>query len=224
MEEVLLPSLLIASGGILSVGSIMLTLLFLGSQNGFLKGLSYVGGYFGGYALIGTGELASGLSMAPGKNGSSASYSGYIYAALGALFLFFAVKKWRTDPGQKEEPPKFFATIDEMRPLKALFFGAMVSVLNFKNLAIFLSAVSEIAVGELNFVTGVAAMLLADLVFCSALFFPLLVYLAIPSRSAALLGGMKQMLEDHNRTITIVLLSLFGVIFLYRGFLTLGYL
>ncbi|MGB7339104.1 MAG: hypothetical protein WBC91_09455 [Phototrophicaceae bacterium] len=53
MLTILVQSLALASGGIVSVGSITIVILLLISERGWRNGLGYMLGYVGAYALIG---------------------------------------------------------------------------------------------------------------------------------------------------------------------------
>ena len=53
LDSIILESVVLASAGVISIGSIMLVILLLISDKGLRNGLGYVIGYTLGYLLIG---------------------------------------------------------------------------------------------------------------------------------------------------------------------------
>ena len=72
MVSVLIQSLILASGGIVSVGSITLVILLLISDKGWRNGLGYMLGYTISYSLIGIAVILVGFNATdnnPGEPG-----------------------------------------------------------------------------------------------------------------------------------------------------------
>ena len=133
----LLQTLLLASGGILSVGSITIVILLLLSDRGWRGGLGYALGYTGAYSLIGLLVTLIGYRVAGSSGAEPGLFLPILLAVLGSLLIWLAVRNGRRPPPEGEQkPPRFFAVLDGITPLKAFGFGAPVTVLNFKNLAI----------------------------------------------------------------------------------------
>ena len=101
--------------------------------------------------------------------------------------------------------------------MKAFGFGAMVSVVNFKNLAIFLSAISVVHLSNLELSLKLINVVLVAIVFCLSVIVPVLIYLLFPKRSGELLNWIKQTIETRSRAIGIWIPLIFGVLFLLRG-------
>lgn len=116
-----------------------------------------------------------------------------------------------------QEPPRFFSLLDTITPVRAYFIGAMVTVINFKNLAIFLSAVSIVLFSELVLSAKIVIVLLDALIFCASVLIPVAIYLAFPKTAAERLNWIKQTLENYSRPISIWIPLIFGLIFLLRG-------
>lgn len=217
MSTVLIQSLLLASGGIFSVGSIMLVILLLISDRGWRNGLAYMTGYVAAYTLIGIAAVFVGYrSEGNGGQGTGLAVSALLIV-LGSVLVWLSARNWRKPILENEESPRIFALVDGITPPRALAFGGLVSVVNVKNLAIFLSAISVVLVSGLPLPTKYLLVLPVVLVFCLAVIIPVLIYLSFPARAGERLGRLKDALESNSRSIGIWAPLIFGLIFLARG-------
>lgn len=217
MLTVLIQSLVLAAGGMLSVGSITIVILLLLSDRGWRNGLAYVLGYVGAYSLIGLAVVWVGYAAAENRSGEPGSFSSILFVLMGLLLLWLTQRNWRKPPSTNQESPRLFTMIDKISPPKAFAFGALVTVINFKNLAIFLSAVSIPLLSKLSLPAKMIIALLDALVFCTAVIIPVLIYVAFPKQANERLNWLKQTLERYGRPIGIIAPLLFGLIFLIRG-------
>lgn len=181
MLPVLIQSLVLASAGLFSVGSITIIILLLMSEHGLHNGLAYMLGYMGGYMLIGVSVILVGYRVAENRN------------------------------------PRLLALIDKITPLKAFALGAVITVINFKNLALFLTAVSIPLLSDLSLPQKLIVVILDALVFCTAVIVPVLVYILFPKKADHFLNWIKRALETHSRPIGIWVPLLFGLLFIIRG-------
>lgn len=214
IQTALWESLAIAASGWLSIGAILIVLVLMSAERGLTTASMFVLGYWLGYLGVGATALLAGHRLA------QVDGMGYVVGAVlsffGVLFIAFAARNLRKVlAGQGDEPPRIFASLDRMRPAKALMFGAMVTVVNVKNLVIFTAAIGQL--GELSLTYRFLALPLVVAVFCGALAVPLAVRVLSPRRAQTWLARMRTWLETHSRRISIALLSLFGGFFLYRG-------
>jgi hypothetical protein len=214
---VLIQSLILASGGILSVGSITIVILLLISGQGWRNGVAYTLGYVGSYSLIGVSILLVGYTVAENNSGESGKFLPLLLIIFGILLLWLTQKNWRKPPSENNRSPRLFAILDNINPAKALAFGALVPVINFKNLAIFLSAVSVPLLSDLPLLSKIVVLLLVILVFCASVIVPVLIFVSFPKQADQRLNWIKQTLETHSRPIGIGVPLLFGLIFLIRG-------
>jgi threonine/homoserine/homoserine lactone efflux protein len=210
-------SLAIASAGMLSVGSITIVILLLTSNSGLRNGLAYVVGYVGAYTVIGIALVVAGYDEVNGGSSGGGTVSSVLTMFLGLLLLWLAQRNWRRKPSANQDPPRLFSLLDRVTPVKALAIGAAVTVVNFKNLAIFASAVSVVLLSGLPLSTQLALVVLVVVVFCAAVIAPLLVFVSFPDRANELLLRFKQTLETHGRPIGIWVPIFFGLLFLVRG-------
>ncbi len=213
----LIQSLVLASAGLLSVGSITIVILLLLSDQGLRNGAAYMLGYVGGYTLIGISVTLVGYTLAENESGESGGVSSWLLVLFGILLLYLAQRNWRTPRSETSENPRLFSIIDKITPLKAFAFGALVTVLNFKNLAIYLSALAVSLSSDLALSAKIVIAILVTLVFCAAVVVPVLIYVLFPKQADSVLNRIKQTLETYSRPIGIWMPLIFGLIFLIRG-------
>ena len=217
MLKVLFQALLLASAGLLSVGSITLVILLLISKRGWRNGLGYALGYTTAYTIIGVFVVLWGYrATEKGANESNIFFPVFLIF-FGTLLLWMAFKNWRKPAPVEEEEPRFFAIVDSITPLKAFGFGAMVTVINFKNLALFMSALSVVIVSNLALTEKIIITLLVALVFCLSVIIPVLIYFLFPKRATHLLNAIKDSLNKYRRPIGIGIPFFFGFVFLIKG-------
>jgi len=217
MFPTLIQSLVLASAGMLSVGSITIIILLLMSEHGLRNGLAYMLGYVGGYMVIGVTVIFVGYRVAENSSGELGNFMPILFVVLGCLLLFLAQRNWRKPPSDNSENPRLLTLIDKITPPKAFALGAAITVINFKNLALFLTAVSIPLLSDLPLPQKLIIVLLDALVFCAAVIVPVLVYILFPKRSDQFLNWIKRTLETHSRQIGIWLPLVFGILFLIRG-------
>jgi threonine/homoserine/homoserine lactone efflux protein len=215
---VLLQSLLLATSGLLSVGSITLVILLLISDRGWRNGLGYAMGYTSAYTIIGISVVVLGYSSADNNAGEPSLFLPILLMILGTLLLWLSLRNWRKPFANKTEEPRFFSIVDKITPIKAFGFGALVSVINFKNLALFLTALSVVILSDLLIAEKIIITLLVVLVFCLSVIIPIVIYFAFPNRAKELLNGIRQFLSRHSRPIGIWAPLIFGLLFLIKGF------
>jgi len=214
---VLLQSLLLATSGLLSVGSITLVILLLLSERGWRNGLGYALGYISAYSLIGVSVVLLGYQSAKKSYSEPGIVLPIILIILGTLLLGLAMRNWRKPVSDKKEEPRFFSIVDKITPPKAFSFGALVSIINFKNLALFLTASSVVVISDLLIIEKIVIALLVAFVFCLSVIIPVAIYLIFPRRAKEFLDGIKDFLNRNSRSIGIYAPLFFGLIILLKG-------
>jgi threonine/homoserine/homoserine lactone efflux protein len=210
--------LLLASSGLLSVGSITLVILLLLSDRGWRNGLGYALGYTSAYTLIGISAVVLGYRAAESNAGiDTGLFLPLLLMILGCLLLWLALRNWRKPFSEEKEEPRFFSIVDKITPPKAFGFGAMISVINFKNLALFLTALSVVVVSDLLFPEKIFITLLVVLVFCLSVIIPVIIYIVFPKRAKDLLNGIRQFLSRNSRPIGIWAPLVFGLLLIIKG-------
>ena len=217
MLLVLVQSLLLASSGLLSVGSITLVILLLLSDRGWHNGLGYALGYTSAYTIIGVSVIVFGYRAAESNTEEPSLVLPILLMVLGTLLLWLALRNWRKPVSENQEEPRFFSVVDKITPLKAFGFGALISVVNFKNLALFLTALSVVVMSDLFITEKIFITLLVVLVFCLSVIIPVVIYIAFPKRAKDLLNSIRQFLNRHSRPIGIWAPLVFGLLLLIKG-------
>lgn len=217
---VFIQSLVLASAGLLSLGSITLVILLLISDKGWRNGLGYAMGYTIAYTVIGIIVVLAGYSSTRDASGEQSIGVLILLVIMGSLLLWMSQRNWRkppAEPGSESTPPRLFAFVDKATPLKSFAFGTAISVINFKNLAIFLSAISVVYLSNLDLSLKIVNAILVAFVFSLSVIIPVLIYVLFPKRSTELLNRIKQSIETRSRAIGIWLALIFGLAFLVRG-------
>jgi len=218
MSKILIQSLLLASTGLLSVGSITIVILLLISKRGWKNGLGYALGYTIAYTLIGVTVVTLGYRAAENRASEPSIVTPTLLLIFGALLLWLGIKNWRKPASdEQEKEPRFFSIINRITPLKAFGFGAMVSVINFKNLALYMTALSVVILSDLLLAEKITIAVLVALVFCLSVIIPVLIYLLFPQRSTEILNAIKDGINRYSRPIGIGIPLFFGLIFLTKA-------
>lgn len=217
LSTVLIQSVILASGGILSVGSILIVILLLISEQNWRSGLAYMLGYVGTYAIIGLTAVWLGQTATESNAGEPSTFVPILLIVLSILLLWLAQRNWRTPVSEESENPRLFAMLDNITPTKSFLFGAVVTIFNVKNLAIFLSAISIVIVSSLSFPIKMGIVLLDVVVFCLSVIMPVLIYISFPQTAYSRLNQLKQTLENNRRPIGIWVPLIFGLLFLTQG-------
>ncbi len=217
MITILIQSILLASSGILSFGSITLVILLLISERGWKNGLAYMLGYYISYSMLGVAVIFAGYQVGGDSIQGQGIALSIIMMVLGTLLLYLAFRNWRKPINESNSRPKFFSIIDQITPAKALGFGALVTVINFKNMALFISALSVVIFSNLQVNEKIIVTLSVAFVFCLSVIIPVFIYVVFPQRANKVLSSIKQTLETHTRPIGIWLPLIFGCVFLIRG-------
>lgn len=216
MSTNLIQSLVLASGGLASIGSILLVVILLGTERGIQKAIAYLVGYGGAYLVLGVLMLVVGGQVAMNSGGGGRPWITIMLNFLvGGLMLFFLRKRLKSpvDAG----PPKFFRNLHTMSARKALGFGVIIAVVNFKNLAIYLSSVAALLEARLPLVQGFLFLLLILVVFFGGAIAPIVMYLVFTESVDEMLRRLREWLERHNRIASIVLLLGFGSFFVGKA-------
>lgn len=217
MLPVLIQSLLLASSGLIFVGSITLVILLLLSDRGWRNGVGYALGYISGYSLIGITVVLLGYKATEKSSNKPSFFLPILLLSLGILLLVLAFRNWRKSVSENQGDSRFFSIVDKITPPKAFGFGALVSVINFKNLALFLTALSVIVISDLSITDKITITMLVVVVFCLSVIIPVVIYLCFPRRARKVLNSIKHFLNQHSRTIGIWALFIFGIILLIKG-------
>ncbi|RMG11289.1 MAG: hypothetical protein D6729_18240 [Deltaproteobacteria bacterium] len=215
MLPTLLQTLAMAASGLLSFGSMTLVILLLLSERGWRNAVGYVLGYVGSYGGLGLGVVLLGARVTAGAG--AGPVLGGVLCGFGMLLLWLSWRNAHKPKAPTDEPPRLFTLLERITPPKALGLGALVTVLNVKNLGLFLSALSVVLLSGLPLREQLLIASVAVLVFCSAVVLPLGIVLLAPKRSTLLLARLKDTLARHRRPLGIWAPLLFGLLIASKG-------
>ena len=131
-----------AIGVAISPVPIIAVILMLFSQRARSNGPAFLVGWVLGLAVVGSFVLLL-ASLGKISTGGTPSTLAYVLKLLlGLLFLFLAVRQWRSRPKEGEEPkmPKWMEAIDTFTVGKAFGLAALLAGVNPKNLSLTLAA------------------------------------------------------------------------------------
>jgi threonine/homoserine/homoserine lactone efflux protein len=217
MWIILFQAIAIASAGIVAFGSLTLVILLLTSEHGWGNGLSYMSGYTLSYMLMGIGGviLGSGINSGLRETVSFAPAFLILGVFLGILGLRNLYKP-DDEPGSRK-PSLLFLFADRLNPLSSFFFGITISIINIKNLVIFLSAIAVIRMGDIELPSKVLIAVLVALIFCLSVIVPVCIYVIVPRRSDRILGAIKSLVDKNRRVVGILVPLVFSILFILKG-------
>lgn len=210
----------IIGGALVPVQIIVVILLLTGEKRGPLKAIAFVLGMT--LARLAQGILfqlvITGGSGDPADAGLNLSaIKSTLLLVLGLLLLITAYKKWVKEPDPDAPPPKWLTMLDDLTPLRALFFGAGFILIAAKLWVFTLGALSVIDEAQLGQRETLIAFLGYILLAQSLLIIPILIRLILPGRASRWLESFGGWLEKHNDRIVMVVSLVFGLLFLYQG-------
>jgi hypothetical protein len=202
----------LAIGVAISPVPIIAIVLMLGTPRARATGPAFALGWIVGLALAGTIMLVIATGNATTGTGKPETWVSVLKLVLGVLFLLLAVRQWQSRPAAGEEAamPKWMQKIDTFTAGKALVFGAVLSGINPKNLALTIAAAAAVAQTGISTGQEAGAMTVFVVIGSVTILAPLVIYFAFGSRAATILEGVKMWLGAHNPAIMTVLLLVLG--------------
>src|SRR4051812_9616731 len=144
----LLPS---AVGVALSPVPIIAVILMLGTRRARSNGPAFAVGWVLGLTIVSVIVVLVASGADEADSGSSTAVD-VIKLLFGVLFLWLALKQWRSRPrpGAEVAMPKWMAAVDSLTAGRSFLLGAALSGINPKNLALTLAAAASIAQAGLD--------------------------------------------------------------------------
>lgn len=216
MDSAITHSILIASAGMVSVGSILIVLLLLASENGLRKANGYVAGYVLTYTIVGVLVVATGAAPFASR-GSLALAASLLKLGLGGLFLGVALRRLLTRAAPLAGAPLALLSRREVTAARTFAVGSIAPLINLKNLVIYVYAASLVNVRRPpELITGLH-ILAITLVFCSTTILPVFASAVAPGHTRLALGRIRVGLERHGRAIAVLLFGAFGALFMAQA-------
>ena len=192
---------------------IVAIVLMLGTDNAKSDSLSFLAGWIVAMAVAGAILLAVVGSSDPTDNGAPADWSSTLKLVLGIVLLGLAVKQWRNRPraGEDAPMPKWMSSIEGFTPVKSAGLGALVSVVNPKNLILIIGGVT--AISQTDVAGGDQAIVWAIFILIATIGVaaPVVIYFAMGDKAAAILDDLKGWMASNNAAIMAVILVIIGV-------------
>jgi Sap, sulfolipid-1-addressing protein len=199
--------------------TVAITLLM--SKRGLAKALGFAVAMTAVFAVIGVITLST-ASVDAGSSEKGSAITGTIVAVLGAVLLLIAVKQLLRAPDPDAPPPRFMTKLDTMSPPGAAVFGAIIALINVKQLGIYVAGVSQIVNADVSTGQGWIALAVLLVVIELGVIAPILTYVLARDWATRVLGGFRGWLIAHNRVISIVLGLGVGTAFLVKGITQIG--
>jgi cytochrome c biogenesis protein CcdA len=206
----------IALFGAASPLTITVVVALLTSNRGVAKATAFGAGLVGVFAVIGIFTLNR-SSDSGSSSSTQSAVTGTIIAVLGGLFILMAVKLLVNAPDPDAPPPKFMAALDTMSIGRSAGFGAILALINFKQLGIYVGGVAEIVEAELSSTQQWVALVVLLIVLQIGVIAPIVVYVVNPGWASRHLRRFQEWLARHSRVIGIVLGLVIGILFLVNG-------
>jgi threonine/homoserine/homoserine lactone efflux protein len=137
----------------------------------------------------------------------------WLKIVLGVLLLLLALRQFRSRPHGEEQValPKWMGAIDHFKPGAALGAGALLSAVNPKNLLLTVGAAAAIAQTGISAGQQTIAFAVFAVIGTLGVAVPVVIYVAVGSRSADLLAKLRDWMGQHNAVIMSVLCLIIGV-------------
>ena len=194
--------------------TVAVTLLM--SKGGVAKATGFAAGLVGVFAVIGAVTLIT-SSNSSGSSSTGSAVTGTIIAVLGVLFVLMAVKLLLNAPDPDAPPPKFMTALDTMSVGRAAVFGAILALINFKQLGIYIGGIAQIVEAEISSAQRWVALGVLIFVLQIGIIAPIVVYVVARDWAWQQLRRFQGWLARYSRAIGIVLGLVIGIWFIVKG-------
>ena len=202
LSTILLPALAMA----LSPWSIMAMVMMLESKNGIRKAVWFNLGWTIPL-VISSLSIVVLINNVDFDGGSGPSDTvGILRIVIGVGLLLMAIRMWHQarDPNRKGKPPKWMSRIKDMTPARGFFLGLTLYLINFRNFALVILAMSNILAAD----RGLPYVVIAWLVFLglagSTHWLPIWRFRSAPEETRVSLRSWNQFLSEHTVILVIM--------------------
>ncbi len=194
-----------------------LVVLFLSDDRGLVKALAFILGKYLVYVIWGVVSLDLAEHIASTSSGAASSYSEVIFLIFGVLLLILAVRNFFGEDDPDAPPPKFKIILDKMGPVKLFGVGVVLSLMQFRFIALVLVGATVIAEARLSTTENLISVLWLALLMVWPMLIPFVVFLVLGERREAAMKAMRTWLTRNKRMINVVVLGVFGILLLAIG-------
>jgi threonine/homoserine/homoserine lactone efflux protein len=115
-----------------------LVVIFLSDDRGLVKALAFILGKYIVYVLWGVVSLELAGHISSTSLGGTSTFSEVIFLIFGLLLLILAMRSFFGEDDPDAPPPKFMTILDKMGPLKLFGVGLVLSLMQFRFIALVL--------------------------------------------------------------------------------------
>jgi hypothetical protein len=214
-------SLPMAFGIAASPSPIIAIMILMMTSRAKSNAITFLIGWISGLMLVGLIVI-----FLPGLLGGafkSSHNTGFIRIILGSFFLIlsFFVARQIPPKGQKAAPPRWLEKLDSFSFRESFAFGFFFSVPNIKNASLVVAGMTTVVNQELDMGQKVIISILFCLVASLGVLIPPGIYLLFQTKAEHLFGTLKRWLISKRALILFLILIIFGVLWIYQGYLML---
>jgi hypothetical protein len=200
----------LAVGVAISPVPIIAVVLMLLTPRARVTGPAFIVGWLVGLTIVGVVVLL----VAPGAedDGSTSTTTSTIKLVIGIALVLMAARRWRGRAHDDETPPtpRWMGAIDGFTAPKAAGAGVVLSAANPKNLLLAIAAATAIAQTSIPGEQQAVVYAIFAIIGTIGVAIPVVVYVALGDRAAAVLDGLRQWMARNNAVIMAVLLLVIG--------------
>jgi hypothetical protein len=215
----------LAIGVAISPVPIIAVILMLFSARARQNGVAFLAGWVLALAVVSGIALVLAEAGRVGSDDSSSNAAAVLQTLLGVLFLFLAVRQWRSRPadGTQAPMPTWMAAIDSFTTGRSLGLAALLAGVNPKNLALAVGAGVAIAQAGATGASAVVALVIFVAVASLSVATPVVYYLAAGEGAGKALDGWKAWLLANNAVVMAVLFVVLGFVLIGQGISALSF-
>jgi cytochrome c biogenesis protein CcdA len=191
-----------------------LVVIFLSDDRGLVKALAFILGKYIVYVLWGVVSLELAGHISSTSLGGTSTFSEVIFLIFGLLLLILAMRSFFGEDDPDAPPPKFMTILDKMGPLKLFGVGLVLSLMQFRFIALVLVGAAVIEGARLSTTENLISVLVLALLMVWPMLIPVVVFLVLGEGREAAMKSMRTWLTRNHRMINVVV---FGLLLLILG-------
>jgi hypothetical protein len=219
IAELLAPAVVVAIGPTQIIAVVLLLL----SRRAAANSLMFLCGWLVGLTAVSAIALIIEVPLLDAADGYAATVGAILQVIVGLGLIGLAVRQWLSRPTGDEPAklPDWMASIESVRPSKALSIGLLLSGPNVKVVMLTLVAMLAITEARLAGTPILAPLVIYIVVASSTVIVPVVGNLLLGERAAQALTVVRAWLEGNYAIILTVVLLIIGVVVAAKGLGTL---
>jgi Sap, sulfolipid-1-addressing protein len=133
------------------------------------------------------------------------------------LLLIIAVRNFFGEDNPDAPPPKIMTILDKMGPVKLFGVGVVLSLMQFRFIALVLLGAAIITEAKLSTTENLISVSMLALMMVWPMLIPVIVFLVLGEHREAAMKSMKTWLTRNHRMINVMVLGVFGILLLAIG-------